>query len=288
MKAAKKAPGRKTPPPLLFFLVVSLGLAVALKARTDVIVRSKLPGSSIIYVPSGKFLKYATFGYSCLAADLVYLWSIQYYGTPTIDDRSRHLDHVYGIISELDPLYTDPYEVGALIAVYDARDPRLALKILDLGAEKNPGNWVFPFNAGHVAMMQMKDFELAEKYFEKCVAIPGAPSFVARLRANAIFRRGDTQTAWETWLDIYNTAPDERTRKIASNHLYNIKQTVDTGALAEAVSKYREKYGRLPAGLEDLRRVGIVREIPKDLDGQDYAYDPKTGEVKAPVVPWKR
>ena len=82
----------------------------------------RLPGSSIIYIPSGKFLKYATFGYRALAADVIYLWAIQYYSTPTIDDRFDHLDHVFAIINELDPRYQDPYEVGALIAVDGARD----------------------------------------------------------------------------------------------------------------------------------------------------------------------
>ena len=53
---------------------------MGLKLETDKIERNKVPGSSIIYIPSGKFLKYATFGYSALAADFVYLWSIQYYG----------------------------------------------------------------------------------------------------------------------------------------------------------------------------------------------------------------
>ena len=57
--------------------------------------------------------------------------------------------------------------------------------------------------------------------------IPGAPEFVERLRANAIFKKGDLKTSWETWLDIYKRAPDERTKKIASNHLYNVKATID-------------------------------------------------------------
>lgn len=269
-------------------IVACAVLFSAVKVRTDSIARKKVPGSSIIYIPSGKFLKYATFGNTGLAADLIYLWSIQYYSTPTIDDRFTHLEHIYSIIGELDPLYGDPFEIGALIAVNEAHDPRLALKILDLGSEKDPKNWVLPFNAGHIAMMVLKDFDLAERYFSKCMAIPGAPDFVPRLRANAQFRKGDIETAWETWLGIYNTARDKRTRDIAGNHLYNIKQTIDTGKLREAVNKYLGRYGRLPSGLDQLTRTGLIKAIPKDLDGNDYVYDPKTGEVKAPIIPWKR
>jgi len=272
---------------VLFLLAAGAGLS-ALKLRTDRIVRRELPGSSIIYVPSGKFLRYATFGFRSLAADVIYLWAIQYYSTPTIDDRFDHLDHIFAIINELDPRYQDPYEVGALIAVQEARNVRAAFAILDRGTANNPDQWVYSFNAGHVAMMTLKDFALAEKYFAQCMRIPGAPEFVERLRANAIFKKGDLKTSWDTWRDIYARAPDERTRKIASNHLYNIKATIDGTALEGEAVKYRDRYGRFPADLETLARTGFVREVPKDLDGKDYLYDPATGKVRTVISPWRR
>jgi len=270
------------------FLAATVAAFMSLKAATDRIVRKKLPGSSIIYVPSGKFLKYATFGYRALAADVIYLWAIQYYATPTIDDRFDHLDHIFAIINELDPRYQDPYEVGALIAVQEARDTRAAFSILDRGATNNPDQWIYPFNAGHVAMMALKDFVLAEKYFEQCMKIPGAPEFVERLRANAIFKKGDLETSWKTWLDIFNKAPDERTKRIASNHLYNVKATMDRNVLEGAAAAYLERFGRLPADLGALVRASLLRDVPKDLDGNDYVYDPATGKVKTVISPWRR
>jgi tetratricopeptide (TPR) repeat protein len=273
---------------LVLMLLASAAGIVAFKAAADRVVRRKIPGSSIIYIPSGKFLKFATFGYRNLAADAIYLWAIQYYTTPTIDDRFDHLDHIFAIINELDPRYQDPYEVGAMIAVQEARDVRAAFAILDRGAANNPDQWVYPFDAGHIALMTLKDYPLAEKYFEQCMKIPGAPEFVERLRANAMFKKGDLKTSWDTWLDIYKRAPDERTKKIASNHLYNIKATVDGAALEEAAAKYRERFGRLPADLGTLVRTGSLKEVPKDLDGKDYLYDPATGKVKTVISPWRR
>ena len=273
---------------LLAFLIVTAAASMALKVATDRVAREKLPGSSIIYIPSGKFLKYATFGYRAVAADAIYLWAIQYYSTPTIDDRFDHLDHIFAIINELDPRYQDPYEVGALIAVQEARNPAAAFSILDRGAANNPDQWVYPFNAGHIALMTLKDYPLAEKYFEQCMKIPGAPEFVERLRANAIFKKGDLRTSWETWLEIYKKAPDERTKKIASNHLYNVKATIDAAAVEDAAAKYRERFGRPPADLGTLLRTGFLPEVPKDMDGEDYLYDPATGKVKTVTSPWRR
>jgi tetratricopeptide (TPR) repeat protein len=287
-KTSSPKKGTATTLLLIAFLMAAAAAFTALKVRTDKVARETLPGSSIIYIPSGKFLKYATFGYRALAADAIYLWAIQYYSTPTIDDRFDHLDHIFAIINELDPRYQDPYEVGALIAVQEARNPAAAFAILDRGAANNPDQWVYPFDAGHVAMMTLKDFPLAEKYFEQCMKIPGAPEFVERLRANAIFKKGDLRTSWETWLDIYKKAPDERTKKIASNHLYNVKAAIDSAALEDAAAKYRERFGRPPADLETLLRTGFLREVPKDMDGEDYLYDPATGKVKTVISPWRR
>lgn len=273
---------------LVLMLLASGAGIVAFKAATDRVVRRKIPGSSIIYIPSGKFLKYATLGYRNLAADAIYIWAIQYYTTPTIDDRFDHLDHIFAIINELDPRYQDPYEVGAMIAAQEARDVRTAFAILDRGAANNPDQWVYPFDAGHIALMTLKDYPLAEKYFEQCMKIPGAPEFVERLRANAMFKKGDLKTSWDTWLDIYKRAPDERTKRIASNHLYNVKATIDGTALEAAAAKYRERVGRLPADLGTLVRTGFLKEVPKDLDGKDYLYDPATGKVKTVISPWRR
>lgn len=271
----------------LFLFATGAGL-MGLKLETDKVLRKKVPGSSIIYVPSGKFLKYATFGYSALAADLVYLWAIQYYSTYEIADRFERLDHIFSIIAELDPRYTDPYELGSVIAGEEAHDIPLALKILDRGAAKNPDMWLFPFEAGHIARMQLKDDALAREYFGKAAAVPGAPDLIRRLYASSTFKTADYRTAWEIWLEIYRTATDPQVKKTASNHLYQVKAAMDIAGLAGAVGKFREKYGRFPSSLDQLVGAGILSSLPKDMDDKDYVYDRGTGKVGAPSVWWKR
>lgn len=273
---------------LVFGLVASLLLFSWLKIKTDKVSRTRVPGSSIIYLPSGKYLKHMTFGYSGLVADIIYLWAIQYYGTYEIADRFQYLQHIFSIIAELDPKYVDPYEVGALIAIYDAHDAELAFKILDMGLEKNPDMWIFPFQAGHIAQMNLKDFEKAREYYRKAMEIPGAPPIVKRLYANASFRTMNYQEAWEMWKEVYETSEEDWVKEIAYNHLYRVKSAVDTEALRAAVNRYRGRFGRSPADLGQLARVGLIKEVPKDLDGKDYVYDPKTGEVKPARVWWKR
>ena len=273
---------------LIIILILSCGLFMGVKVIMDKIPRSKVPGASIIYIPSGKYLKHATFGYSSLMADLIYIWAIQYYGNYAISERYDHLDQIFSIIAELDPRYLDPYEVGAIIAVYEARDPYLAFKVLDRGLEKNPDQWIFPYQAGHYAAINLKDYDLARQYYKKTMAIEGAPVIAKRLYADAAFKGTDFQTAWENWKEVYETTDDERIKKIASNHLYQVKSAMDLAKLKDAIEKYRQTNGRLPENLGQLVSAGLLASIPKDLDGKDYIYDPGTGEVDSQLKWWKR
>jgi tetratricopeptide (TPR) repeat protein len=261
---------------------------MGLKITIDRIPRQKIPGSSIIYIPSGQFLKRATFGFSSLAADLVYLWAIQYYSDYDIPDRFEYLDHIFSIIAELDPKYLDPYEVGGLIAVYEAHDLDLAFRIIDKGIENNPEEWLFPFEAGHYAQRFLEDFETARKYYKMAMEIEGSPPVTQRLYANAAFETMDYETAWYAWLEIYKTATDDRTKKIASNHLYRVKTAIDTKNIQEALDEFRSHYGHFPEDLDQLVQTGYMDLIPKDLDERDYLYDSRTGEIKPRTSPWKR
>lgn len=273
---------------LIAGLVLSLVLFSVLKLKTDAIPRNTQPGSSIIYIPSGKYLQYATFGFDTLLADLIYIWSIQYFSDEGVDKRFDHLEHVYAIIADLDPHYLDPYQIGAMIAIYDARDYEAAFDILDMGFEKNPHEWIFPWQAGHYAQMNLKDYELAQEYYRKAMQIDDAPDMAKRLFANAMFRTGDYEDAWNNWLDIYQNAETERIKKIASNHLYRTKAAMDITKLGEALQEYKKQFGRFPDQLTRLVQTNLIEAVPRDLDGREYQYNPETGEVSTQVSPWER
>lgn len=273
---------------VVFLLILSCGIFMGLKLQINKITREKIPGSSIIYIPSGKYLKFATFGYSSFIADLIYIWAIQYYSNYSIPDRYDNLDHIFSIIAELDHRYLDPYEIGAMIAVYEAKDLSLAFKILDRGLEKNPDQWIFPLQAGHYAQMMTKDYELARKYYKKTMEMDGAPVITRRLYANAAFKIMDYKTAWQNWLEIYQTTEDKRIKKIASNQLYQVKAALDVKTIKEAIEKFKERFGRNPTEQAQLVKHGLLDSLPKDLDGKEYIYNSQTGEIRAPMIWWKR
>lgn len=261
---------------------------MGLKLKLDDIKRDRVPGSAIIYLPAGPALKTASFGYATPAADLIYLWAIQYFSDTDIPDRYDHVERVFDIIFDLDPLYIDAYEIGAVIAVYEAHDVELGLRILDKGIDRNPGEWLLPFQAGHYAQQFLEDYSIARRYYGMAMDVPGAPAQTRRLFANAAFETMDYETSLKTWLEVYETAGDERTRKIASNHLYRVKSAVDVAGIGRALELYHDRYGHYPAELELLVQMGLLDRVPRDMDGKAYLYDPESGRVAPPTIPWKR
>jgi len=269
-------------------ILLSLAAVAGFKVMLDGAERAKIPGAGIVYLPSGPAVKAATFGYSSLMADIAYVWAIQYYGNTNIPERAQNFNRIFQVIADLDPHWVDPYLTAALIAHYDFQNPELALKAYDDGWARNPQEWIFPFEAGHYCQMYLKDFARAKAYFEKAMAVPGSPDIVKRLFANAAYKTMDYQTSWETWKEVYETATDPQIKKIASNHLYNVKAAIDIAALKSVLDRFREARGRPARDLEELVAARLIKYVPKDFDGKDYLYDPETSEIKTAVNPWKR
>ena len=163
-----------------------------------------------------------------LLADVIYIWSIQYYANYDIRDRYRYLEHIYGrVISELDPHYLDPYLIGALIMNLEAKDPEMALRLLDKGIANNPDHWILPFEAGFLCYNDLEDYIRASRYFEVALRRPGVHPLVRRFYAEMHNRAGDKRTSLREWMEILETSEDEYVRNVAWKHVRELKIAVD-------------------------------------------------------------
>ncbi|HKB08514.1 MAG TPA: tetratricopeptide repeat protein [Candidatus Polarisedimenticolia bacterium] len=234
----------------------------------------------LLYLPSGKYLKVVALGFDGLLADVLYLWSIQYYGNYAIKDRYEYLERIYEqVITELDPHYLDPYFVGALIMTTEGRDPEMALRLLDKGVRANPDKWIVPFEAGFLCYNDLHDYQRAAAYFEKALAIPDVHPLVRRLHAEMFNRAGDKRTSLGEWLEIYRTTDDPYVRNVAWNHAHDLKVDVDLADLRDAVSRFHAREGRPPRRLQEIVQAGLLPALPRDPEERDYSYDAETGQV---------
>jgi len=271
-------------PRLAVALLLGLGFAAAggSALRVEDLRAGQPPGHHLLYLPSGKYLKAVTFGYSNLAADLIYLWSIQYYSNYQIADRYDYLDRIYRrVIAELDPGYIDPYLVGSMIMSVEANRNDLALQLLDEGIARNPGEWILPFSAGFLCYNTLHDPARARSYFEKVVRIPGAPSVAKRFYAEMFNRLGDRRTSLRYWSEIHETGDSDYVRQVSWLHVHDLSIDVALEDLARLVEAYRQAKGAVPRRLKDLVGAGFLPALPTDPEGRDYLYDPATGRVSS-------
>jgi len=267
--------------PWVLLFVAALGAGSA-RARIAGIDAERRGAKDLLYMPNGKYLKAISLGHAPLVADVVYLWAIQYYSDYDREDRYRYVEHVFGdVIGELDPAYTDPCWLGAIILSTEAQDVDGGLRLLDKGFERNPRAWILPFLAGWECD-RVKRFEQAAVYFDHAAKAPGAPPELFRLKAGMTARTGNLREAIARWKDVIDDPRnDAGARAIAARQIRTLTVQADTKDLDAAIAVYRERNGRPPVRLEDLVRAGILRSLPQDPDGRAYVYDPTTAAVSS-------
>jgi len=260
--------------------VSSIAAAGWARVGLERLVAERAGERELLYLPNGRNLRLMSLGNAPLAADLVYLWAIQYssnYGAP---DRFRFVEHVFGtVISGLDPRYIDPYWLGSMILTVEAGDLEAGLRILDKGLRNNPEAWVLAYLAGFDCY-RAKRYDRAAAYFDRAARVPGAPNAVLRMKAGMLAKEGDLESAIESWREVLrDPRGDAASRAIAERQLRDLTIRADLLTLDASIRAFRDRFGRPPRRLDELVARGLVASLPRDPDGHPYAYDPRTGSA---------
>jgi tetratricopeptide (TPR) repeat protein len=274
-------------------VVGSMAMWITAQRATDHVRNTWHDTYPLLFLPTGKYLAAASLGFRTVLADVIYLWSIQYYGHHrTLEGRS-HLRRIYNVITDLDPEFTDAYTTGALVMAQDMADPQMAIELLDRGIERNPDNWVLPWDAGWYMYMDLEDYETAERYYALAAEKPDAPSWVARLRAHMVVEQGDLLSAillWEQIRDEAEAEGDEEAAAIAAQRVPDLYARYAIGEIEAAIARFEEDQGRRPDSLALLASLGLLPEMlfldaegrPLNYLDEPFNYDPADGRVTDP------
>jgi len=262
------------------FLALML-TAGALQLHYDTRVEYFADRRAFVTLPDGATLKVLSFGYSNLVADLLFIWAIQFYSATHLTNRFDYVEHIFNVITDLNPRFKAPYLVGSWIMGLEGGRYRMAIRLLEKGARNNPDEWIFEYDAGFYAYRELKDLALAEKLFKQAAQRPNAPQLIKRKWAHLVYMQDNLDFAFNLWKELESSATDQLSRDSAFHHLYQIDFERDRLVLQRAVTAFRNRFGRNPAELEELRRRGILKEVPLDYQSQPYIYDPRTGEIRA-------
>lgn len=263
---------------ILILLVGASGLLHVLSQERSATVRVE----QLAYLPKGKYLKLAVLGYRQLVADFIWLQAVQHIGsTRNTDQGYQWTYHAVDVLTDLDPTFVPPYQAtGVFLGVLvDHHEEGLAL--LKKGIHENPSVWQLPFLAGYISYYELCDPVAGGRFLQEAAQVHGSPSYLARLAARMTVESGDLSAALE-FLDRFSrTVNDERVRETLSLRMKEIVQEKDLLFLEEAVRRYRSRYGRSPAKVEDLMLHGVIGRLPEDPLGGEYRVDFLTGAVSA-------
>jgi hypothetical protein len=262
-------------------LVVLLGVAVGAEVELGRIPKEDPLGRELLYLPSPEMLKIMSLGNPGLAADILYLWSIQYYSMFRPNERFLYLGTVYNLITDLDPLYFDAYRIGALIMEIQTGGDQAQLKkavrrLFDKGLENLPGSWQLAEAAAWDFFIRFHDQEAALHYAEIAAVHPDAPARIKRMVG--VWR--DKERAWtiddsiDYWRRAIDEAEDEYDRAISVSHLYDAVVTKDRTALEAVLAAYSRRHGSCAESWDDVIAAGLIREVPLDLMDNPYEIDP--------------
>jgi len=261
-------------------LICSLAASAVLLHRIDQ-TRPQATPDEVLYISSPKVLKRASLGYDGLLADIYWTRTVQYFGYRHHNAAGSYalLAPLLEITAHLDPHLTVAYQFGAIFLAppppHGAGQPDRAIQLMEYGIQNNPNDWKLYYNLGFVYYMELKDYKNAADAFARGSVIPNAHPFLKVMAAQMAQHAGEYATARMLWSATYQSTQDRQIRENAVGHLRALRVDEDVTHLQQAVTRFGERAGRLPANMAELVAAEGLPGIPVDPDGHPYKLTPE-------------
>ena len=256
-------------------LVVCLAASAVVLRRTDQL-RPQATVEEALFLNSPKVLKRVSLGYDGLLADIYWTRAVQYFGGRHHDNAQSYnlLFPLLEITTHLDPQMLVAYQFGASFLAppppNGAGQPDRAIQLMEYGIQNNPQDWKLYYDLGFVYYMNLKDYPKAADAFARGSRVPDAHPFMRLLAAQMATHAGEFDTARMLWTATYQNSQDKQIRANAVEHLRGLRVDEDVTHLQEAVTRFGERTGRLPASMSELLTAEGLRGVPADPDGHPY------------------
>jgi len=270
----------------LVIIAALLASAAGVEMQMSAIPREDPLGRRLLYLPTAEYLKLISLGNEGLVADYLYIWAIQYYTQFYANERFLYLDKIFGLITDLDPRYVDPYRVGALIMLIESeRDPsarkKSVLALLDKGIAAIPEDYYLAEEAAWKCKIFFGDMRLAARYAKIASERPNAPHWTKRFYGHLSSGEWTTEEAIAYWEEVLNEAKTDYQRMVTRNHIYDLKVKRDREILNPLLERFAARFGRCPESWEPLVKAGLLRAAPLDPAGNEYGIDPEECSIVA-------
>lgn len=217
-----------------------------------------------------------------ILSDILFSRAMTFYGGKVIKEEALNNEEwewIYRSVdaaTDLDPYFLDPYLFGAMSLTWEANRVEAANALLEKANSRRTWDWTIPFYLGFNHFYFLQDNKKAADYLMEAAKRPGGSGVLAQLATRLLYQERKTENAIIFLHEIIRKTEDERTRTIYGLRLDALEKVL---FLEKGVKAYRERFGALPAVLQELVTAGIIREIPSDPYGGQFFIDAQ-GDIK--------
>jgi hypothetical protein len=278
---------------LIIILLISVSLFIFIQGKYDASTNIFNSKKRHLSIPSSTTLKILSFGNVNLMSDIMYIWAIQFFSTKSILNRYDYAVEVFNKITDLNPKFEDPYNMGFSIIAYMAKKPQKAIDLLQKARKNIKGNHYFDYFSAYLAWYHLKDYKLAKKYYKQMNECEDLPDILKNFWINMDIKLAgtiaDQKKAFEMWEKIKKIAKSPSQLNAARANLLQIKYKIDKAEIKEYIGQFLKRYKRLPLSLKELKNKLKIKTRFLDYLGHEYKYDKKTGEIVLVMEDsWKR
>jgi hypothetical protein len=168
----------------------------------------------LLYLPSGQHLEILSLGFHALAADVLWMKAIGYFGSHALtDERYPWLAHILDLVTTLDPQFRYPYYFGGIVLSVAAEHAEESNRLLRKAMARFPADWRFPFFAGFNHFYYLGEPERAAALINYAATLPGAPEYLPRLGASLLAESGRLESAIRFLETMAENTRDEAARE---------------------------------------------------------------------------
>ena len=252
--------------------------------------------SQYLYLPEGNSLAYLTLGNEAIAADYVWLTSLQYVSSSfRRGQKFEMLARFYKTMVELNPHWIEAEINGGKVLSALEPDRFKVEKCYIQAVLQNPDNWQLPYEAGRLFVVPPQDPRQQAEYsrhavewFKLARTKKGLPEqsraelddMIARLslESGAAFYEEAEKILFR---NATNSDSPETLKDVSRRDWLKAHSLVLVGRLQDRVDQFKQRNGHVPAGLDEIYREMPGAGAAYRLDAYDLPleYTRETGTV---------
>lgn len=205
---------------------------------------------------SGAAMRIAALRYDLVAADFLWLRSIQSFGGRGMTNRDwRPMYNMFDTITELDPYFADAYTFGNLVIGDEGGKMKEGLELLKKGTFNVYRQYRIPFEGMYVSHWEMNDEKMARWYGRIASKRKDAPDWASRIVAYIDVQSGAFYLGFDRFVGQLLQGVDAQDIAVQDISLNKLKETVEkwnASIVLDAVDQFTSATGHQPSSIADL------------------------------------